>query len=626
MPSPLIIIAAVLGTVTAVMIAGIALIKDKKEAFGFERKMGDLAILRRLLGYARPFLRQFALVLVVLLFSIAADILLPLIIGSITDVLGVAGFAYSAVLWRTLVYVAVLVVSLVCTYLQAVLLQKTGQRIISQMRTELFRRIQSLSHEQLNGIPVGTLVTRVCNDTNSVSMMFTAILANLVKSVFLIAGYIVAMFCVNVKLALLVMCFAPFVVLFTVIFRKFTRRAFRRVKNATTDINIFLSENLSGIKVTQIFNQEQTKIEQFGRKNRALWQAQNREIVVFALFRPSIYMLYMFTVVAMFYVAGKGTDALDGVPFLGQVVTYSTIVIFYQYIASFFTPIQNMADQFNRMQSAFASSEKIFGIMDMQPGVVDSPDAQEVTIVGKIEFRHVWFAYIDEDWILKDVSFVVEAGQTVAFVGATGSGKTTILSLIVRNYDIQRGQILIDDRDIRSIPIDCLRRAVGQMLQDVFLFSGTIRSNIVLRDDTIDDDTVMEACRYVNADHFINKLEHGLDEEVRERGNNFSAGQRQLLSFARTIVHKPTIMILDEATANIDTETELLIQNSLEKMMNIGTMLMVAHRLSTVQHADNIIVLDKGEILEQGTHQALLQQKGKYYSLYQLQYRKQQLQ
>lgn len=626
MPSPLIIIAAVLGTVTAVMIAGIALIKDKKEAFGFERKMGDLAILRRLLGYARPFLRQFALVLVVLLFSIAADILLPLIIGSITDVLGVAGFAYSAVLWRTLVYVAVLVVSLVCTYLQAVLLQKTGQRIISQMRTELFRRIQSLSHEQLNGIPVGTLVTRVCNDTNSVSMMFTAILANLVKSVFLIAGYIVAMFCVNVKLALLVMCFAPFVVLFTVIFRKFTRRAFRRVKNATTDINIYLSENLSGIKVTQIFNQEQTKIEQFGRKNRALWQAQNREIVVFALFRPSIYMLYMFTVVAMFYVAGKGTGALGGVPFLGQVVTYSTIVIFYQYIASFFTPIQNMADQFNRMQSAFASSEKIFGIMDMQPGVVDSPDAQEMAIVGKIEFRHVWFAYIDEEWILKDVSFVVEAGQTVAFVGATGSGKTTILSLIVRNYDIQRGQILIDDRDIRSIPIDCLRRAVGQMLQDVFLFSGTIRSNIVLRDDTIDDDTVMEACRYVNADHFINKLEHGLDEEVRERGNNFSAGQRQLLSFARTIVHKPTIMILDEATANIDTETELLIQNSLEKMMNIGTMLMVAHRLSTVQHADNIIVLDKGVILEQGTHQALLQQKGKYYALYQLQYRKQQLQ
>ena len=626
MPSPLIIIAAVLGVVSAVMIGGIALIKDKKEAFGFERKMGDMAIMRRLLGYAKPYLRQFGLVFVVMLFSIAADILLPLIIGSITDVLGVAGFAYSAVLGRTLVYVAVLIVSLVCTYLQAVLLQKTGQRIISQMRKELFVRIQSLSHQQLNGIPVGTLVTRVCNDTNSVSMMFTAILASLLKNVFLILGYTVAMFCVNVKLTLLVLCFAPFVVLFTVIFRKFCRRAFRRVKNATTDINVFLSENLSGIKVTQIFNQEQTKINQFGRKNRTLWRAQNREIIVFALFRPSIYMLYMFTVVAMFYVAGKGTTALGGVPFWGQMVTYSTIVIFYQYIASFFTPIQNMADQFNRMQSAFASSEKIFAILDMQPAVVDLPDAVETPIVGKIEFRHVWFAYVDEDWILKDVSFVVEAGQTVAFVGATGSGKTTILSLIVRNYDIQKGQILIDDRDIRGIQIDCLRRAVGQMLQDVFLFSGTIRSNIVLRDDNIDDQTVLQACRYVNADHFINKLEHGLDEEVRERGNNFSAGQRQLLSFARTIVHKPTIMILDEATANIDTETELLIQNSLEKLMNIGTMLMVAHRLSTVQHADNIIVLDKGVILEQGTHQQLLQNKGKYYTLYQLQYRKQQLQ
>lgn len=624
MPSPLIIIAAFLGAISAVMILTFALIKDKKEAFGFDRKMGDLEIMKRLLAYAKPYYKNFMIVLLVMAFTIAADILLPLIIGSITDVLGKDGFTYRDVLLRTLAYVAVLIVSLVCTYLQAVILQKTGQQIISQMRKELFVKIHSLSHEQINKIPVGTMVTRVCNDTNSVSMMFTAILVNLVKNMFLILGYMVAMFAVNVKLTLLVLCFVPFIVLFTVIFRKFSRRAFRRYKNATTDINTFLSENLSGIKVTQAFNQEETKKVQFARRNKTLQSAANREIIVFALFRPSVYMLYMFTIIAMFYIAG--TSTLKGVSFAGQVITYSTIVIFYQYIGSFFTPIQNLADQFNRMQSAFASSEKIYAIMDMTPTVVDEEGAQEFEIKGKIEFRHVWFRYVEEKWVLKDVSFVVEAGKTAAFVGSTGSGKTTIMALICRNYDIQSGQILIDDRDIKTIKIDCLRRAIGQMLQDVFLFAGTIRSNIVLRDESITDEQVMDACRYVNADHFIDKLEKGLDEEVRERGNNFSAGQRQLLSFARTIVHHPTVMILDEATANIDTETELLIQNSLEKMMNIGTMLIVAHRLSTIQHCDNIIVLEGGEILEQGNHQELLAKKGRYYTLYQLQYRKQQLQ
>ncbi|MBO4534336.1 MAG: ABC transporter ATP-binding protein, partial [Clostridia bacterium] len=422
---------------------------------------------------------------------------------------------------------------------------------------------------------------------------------------------------------LLVLCFVPFIVLFTVIFRKFSRRAFRKVKNATTDINTFLSENLSGIKVTQAFNQEETKKTQFERRNKALWKSMNREIIVFALFRPSVYMLYMFTIIAMWYVAG--TSALGGIAFLGQTITYTTIVIFYQYIGQFFTPIQNLADQFNRMQSAFASSEKIFAIMDMEPTVVDEEGAEDVEIKGKIEFRHVWFRYVEDKWVLKDVSFVVEAGKTAAFVGSTGSGKTTIMALICRNYDIQSGQILIDDRDIKTIKIECLRKAIGQMLQDVFLFAGTIRSNIVLRDENITEQEAIDACKYVNADHFIDKLDHGLDEEVRERGNNFSAGQRQLLSFARTIVHKPTVMILDEATANIDTETELLIQNSLEKMMNIGTMLIVAHRLSTIQHCDNIIVLEKGEILEQGNHQELLAKKGRYYTLYELQYRKQQL-
>jgi ATP-binding cassette subfamily B protein len=336
-------------------------------------------------------------------------------------------------------------------------------------------------------------------------------------------------------------------------------------------------------------------------------------------------MLYVASVMCLMYLGGRGY--IQDTSFMGQVITSGTVVTFYMYISKFFNPIQSLAEQFNFLQSAFASAEKIFTIFDMKPIVVDEPDAIELEEVrGEIEFRDVWFSYVPDEWVLKGVSFHVKPRETVAFVGSTGSGKTTILSLICRNYDIQKGQILIDGIDIRKIKISSLRRHFGQMLQDVFLFSGTIRSNILLRKDGVSDEEVMEACRYVNADHFVNKLDGGLDEIVRERGNNFSAGQRQLLSFARTIIHKPAVMILDEATANIDTETELLIQDSLEKMMNIGTMLIVAHRLSTIQHADNIILLSHGEIIEQGTHQELLHQKGRYYQLYTLQYHKQQLQ
>ncbi len=620
--NPLYIIGAVLGTLATSFIVAFALIKDKKQAIGFDRNMKDIDILKRLLKYAKPYWKQFAFVILLVAFTIAADIALPLILGDVADELGEVGFDYFAVLKDAIIYFVVLVISLVCTYLMAVVLQKTGQRIISNMRQQLFVHIENLSHAQLNAIPVGKLVTRVCNDTNSVSMMFTGILVNLVKNIFLTAGFIIAMFSVNAKLTLIVLCFVPFIVLFTIIFRKFSRKAYRNVKNNMTDINTYLSENLSGIKVTQSFNQEATKNNQFLRKNRTLGKALNQEIFVYGVFRPCVYVLYIFTVIAMLWVGAN--DTISQVSFAGQVIGYSTIVIFYQYIASFFTPIQELAEQFNRMQSAFASSEKIFSILDMQPEIVDSEDAIEMDeIKGDIEFKDVWFAYIPDEWVLKGVSFKVNAGSTCAFVGATGSGKSTILALIVRNYDIQKGQILIDGVDIKKIKISSLRRHFGQMLQDVFVFSGTVKSNIVLRDESITDEQVEEACKYVNADKFINKLEHGLDEEVRERGNNFSAGERQLLSFARTVAHKPSVMILDEATANIDTETEVLIQDSLEKMMNIGTMLIVAHRLSTIQHADNIIVLQSGEILEQGTHQQLLRKKGKYFSLYQLQYKKQ---
>ena len=431
-------------------------------------------------------------------------------------------------------------------------------------------------------------------------------------------GVVIAMFLVNIKLALIVLCFAPFIVYFTVIFRKFSRKAYREVKNNITDINTFLSENLSGIKITQIFNQENKKFKDFNVKNKKLETSALKQTLTFAIFRPCVYMLYIFSVIVLFYVAA--TSVINGVEVFGQFITYSTIIIFYQYLSSFFNPIQNLAEQFNRLQAAFASSEKIFTVMDMRSEIVDDKDAIELDeIRGEIEFRNVWFSYVENEWVLKGVSFKVLANQTVAFVGATGSGKSTILSLIVRNYDIQKGEILIDGINIKKIKISSLRKHFGQMLQDVFIFSGTIKSNIVLKEDSISDDDVREACNYVNANYFINKLKNGLDEEVLERGNNFSSGQRQLLSFARTIAHKPSVIILDEATANIDTETEKLIQNSLEKMMNIGTMLIVAHRLSTIQHADNIIVLSHGEIIEQGSHQELLKKKGSYYNLYNIQ-------
>ena len=521
-------------------------------------------------------------------------------------------------------YAGILIVSMVGAYVQAIVLQKTGQRIISHLREDLFTHIESLSHEQMNEIPIGKLVTRITNDTNAISLMFTTLLVNLVKNFFVLTGVLVAMFFLNYELTLMVLCIAPFIVLFTVIFRKFSRRAYRKIKDRTTDINTYLSENLSGIKITQIFNREEAKEREFDKRSNLLGKAKQEQILVFGIFRPLVYMLYITTVMCLFYLGGKGY--LDGTTFLGQTLTASTIVSFYMYIATFFNPIQNLAEQFNWLQSAFASAEKVFTIMDIKPKLTDAPDAIELDEVrGEIEFRDVWFSYVPGEWVLKGVSFKVNPKDTVAFVGSTGSGKTTILSLICRNYEFQKGEILIDGIDIRKIKAASLRRHFGQMLQDVFLFSGTIRSNILLREEGISDEEVMEACRYVNADHFINKLERGLDEPVRERGNNFSAGQRQLLSFARTIIHKPAVMILDEATANIDTETEQLIQNSLEKMMNIGTMLIVAHRLSTIQHADNIIVLSNGKIVEQGNHHELLQKHGRYYQLYTLQYHREQM-
>ncbi len=620
---PLLIVGGIIGMFTLMFLIAFLAMKNKKAAVGFDRNMSDKEIVRRLVKYAIPFWKDFILVFVIMLLSIGHNILSPLLVGHIEELIK-GKFDLSYLYTLVGVYGIILLISLACTYFQAVLLQKIGQKILSKLRLDIFTHIESLSHQQLNNIPVGKLVTRVTNDTNAISMMFTNVLITMVKNTMVLVGVLISMFAVNYAMTLMLLCFVPFVVLFTVIFRKFSRKAHRAVTDTRTDVNTYLSENLSGMKIIQIFNREEEKMEEFLGKSKKLSSAKKQRMLVFGVFRPMVYMLYISSVLCLLYLGAK--SYIQDFSLMGQVITSGTVVTFYMYANRFFDPIQALAEQFDTLQSAFASAEKIFTILNMVPEVVDEPDAIELEeIRGEIEFKDVWFAYKPDEWVLQGVSFHVSPKQTVAFVGSTGSGKTTILSLICRNYDIQKGQILIDGIDIRKIKISSLRRHFGQMLQDVFLFSGTIRSNILLRMEGVSDQEVMEACRYVNADSFINKLEAGLDEPVRERGNNFSAGQRQLLSFARTILHKPSVMILDEATANIDTETEVLIQDSLEKMKNIGTMLIVAHRLSTIQHADNIILLSKGKIVEQGTHQELLAQKGKYYNLYTLQYHKQQL-
>ena len=622
--SPLVIIGAVIGVLSLAFITVFWYVRSREKTKDFDRKMADREIIRRLAGYAKPYIKEFIVVLLVMLLSISYDLVSPVLVGKIEGLVK-GQFALPQLYAQVALYAGILVVSMVSLYIQTMLLQKIGQKILTALREDVFTHIESLSHEQLNNIPVGKLVTRTTNDTNAISMMFTNVLVTMVKNFMVLFGIIGVMLVTNYAMTMIVLCFVPFVVLFTALFQQFSRRAHRAVTDNRTELNTFLSENLSGMKITQIFNREEQKMEEFLQRSRGVRNAKFQRLTVFGIFRPVVYLLHISCVLCLLYLGAR--SYIKDAAFMGQIITSETVVTFYLFATKFFNPIQTLSEHFDTLQSAFASSEKIFTVLDMIPEVQDEPDAMELeSIRGEIEFKDVWFAYKPDEWVLQGVSFKVDPRQTVAFVGSTGSGKTTILSLICRNYDIQKGQILIDGIDIKKIKISSLRRHFGQMLQDVFLFAGTVRSNIVLGMDEVTDEEVMEACRYVNADSFIMKLEKGLQEEVRERGNNFSSGQRQLLSFARTILHKPSVMILDEATANIDTETEVLIQDSLEKMKNIVTMLIVAHRLSTIQHADKIILLSKGKILEQGNHQELLHQKGRYYQLYTLQYHKEQMQ
>ena len=604
-----------------------------------DRKMSDLEIIKKTWPYVKPYAWKLVGVLLIMLLMIALDLASSILPGTITSQLGDIAEKFietpnllklSDMYMTFALCITALIVTVmnnVFVYITTMALQRIGQEIIYNMRMIVFEHIDNMSIAQINDIPVGSLVTRVASDTNQLSDLFTNTIVNLIKNMLMLVGVTVVMFAIDWRVSLILVAFMPIILISSWIFRNKSRANYRKVRHSFSVMNAFLNENISGMKITQIFNQEEQKETEFERLNDEIIKNRKTDIKIFAAYRPFVTLVYY---IALALVLGFGVYfclkyGVVSLSFIG-LSTIGVIQIFYSLVSKFFNPIQNLADQLNALQKAFTSCERLYNLLETKPDFKDKENAIEIEhFNGDIEFKNVWFAYKENEWVLKNVSFHILPKQVVAFVGATGAGKTTILQLIVRNYDIQKGQILIDGHDIKDIKIKSLRKGIGQMLQDVFLFSGTIKSNISLRDDEISDEAIRKACKYVNADSFINKQESGLDTEVNEGGSNFSSGQRQLLSFARTVVHKPQILILDEATANIDTETEKIIQDSLLKMMNIGTMLIVAHRLSTIQHADNIICLQNGKIVEQGNHQALLKNHGYYYNLYRLQYQDQEV-
>lgn len=519
---------------------------------------------------------------------------------------------YSGIKRIAFTYGAVLIITAIANLGQTWLLQLTGQNIIFTIRQEIFEHVHTLPLRFFDTNPVGRIVTRVTNDVESLNQMYTQVLVRLFRNAVLIIGYAVVMVNINVKLALISFAFLPPILALTVFFRRLARKVYRIVRTKVSELNTFLSENISGMKLIQIFAREPEKQAEFEERTEDLFKSQMKELYVTATFRPTIFIVSNIALALVIY--NSGMSVLTGT------LTLGTMYIFINYISSFFQPIQELAEQFSTLQNALASAEKIFTVMDEENTIVEDEHPQTLgEVKGKIEFRHVWFAYENDDYVLRDVSFVINPGEKVAFVGATGAGKSSILNLIGRYYDIQKGEILIDGVDIRRLSTAEIRRAIGQVQQDVFVFTGDIKSNIRLLDDSITDEAIVEAATAVNASHFIDNLPRRYDEPVTERGATLSAGQRQLLSFARTLAYDPAILVMDEATANIDTETEQLIQEALETLMRGRTTIMVAHRLSTIQHADNIIVLHKGKIRESGTHQELLAKNGIYKKLYELQ-------
>lgn len=576
-----------------------------------KNEMNKKSSTMRLIAYMKPYAHWVIFALLLVLGLTAFDLYRPMLVGDAIDTFGANG-DYDVIIATAIKYAVVLALSFAFNIAQTWILQKTGQNIILQMRKDLYRHIQSLGSRYFDITPVGKLVTRVTNDVEALNEMYSGILVQLFRNIVKIVGLAGVMLVLDVRLAAISFVLMPLVIGLTVLCQKIARNIYRLYRTRLTDINTFLSEHLSGMKIIQIFGRQERKFEEFHDKNTKLYKAFYREMLMYAVFRPLIYILSILSLMIVLWFGSRNV--------FDEIISVGTLYIFSNYIRLFFDPIQELAEQFSTLQSSIASAEKIFTVMDEDEFIpeIENPK-QPDKITGKIEFDHVWFAYDGENYVLKDVSFVINPGEKVAFVGATGAGKSSILNLIGRYYDIQKGHIYIDGIDIRQLSKKQLRSAIGQMQQDVFIFEGDVAYNIRLNDDAITDAQVKAAAEYVNASHFIEKLPQGYHEPVTERGATFSAGERQLLSFARTLAHNPSILVMDEATANIDTETEILIQEALEKLMDGRTTIMVAHRLSTIQHADCIMVMHKGRICERGTHRELLEQDGIYRKLYELQ-------
>lgn len=585
-------------------------IKGHEDALRSEkRRTGSSAV--RLITYMKPYAHWVIFALFLVLCLTGFDLYRPMLVGDAIDTFGADG-DYDIIIDTAIKYAVVLALSVIFNIAQTWILQKAGQNIILEIRKDLYRHIQSLGSRYFDITPVGKLVTRVTNDVEALNEMYSGILVQLFRNIVKIAGLAGVMIVLDVKLAAVSFVLMPVVIGLTVLCQRIARNIYRLYRTRLTDLNTFLSEHLSGMKIIQIFGRQERKFEEFHDKNTKLYRAFYREMLMYAVFRPLIYILSILSLMIVLWFGSKNV--------FDSAISIGTLYIFSNYIRSFFDPIQELAEQFSTLQSSVASAEKIFSVMDEDEFIPEIENPQKPDrIIGKIEFDHVWFAYDGKNYVLRDVSFVINPGEKVAFVGATGAGKSSILNLIGRYYDIQKGHIYIDGIDIRELSKKQLRSAIGQMQQDVFIFEGDVAGNIRLNDNEITDEQIKKAAEYVNASHFIEKLPNGYHEPVTERGATFSAGERQLLSFARTLAHNPSILVMDEATANIDTETEILIQEALEKLMDGRTTIMVAHRLSTIQHADCIMVMHKGCICERGTHQELLEQDGVYRKLYELQ-------
>jgi len=513
----------------------------------------------------------------------------------------------------SIIFLIAIVLAFLLNYAQVMILNYTSQKIVFNIRQEIFSHIQSLSISYFDRNPIGRLITRVTNDTETLNEMYTSVLVTLFKDIFILIGIIFVMLKMNFTLALISFSLVPLILIASIIFRKKIRVIYRLARAQLAKINSTLNENITGMRIIQIFKKENKISKQFDDINNDYLATSKKEIALFAIFRPSIEVIRSLGIAAItYYGSGK---------VLSNVIEFGVLYAFIDYLQRFFEPILDLTEKYNILQSAMASSERIFTILD-DNSKIENPIKPSIfdNMKGNIEFKNVWFAYESDNWILKDISFTINSGDTVAFVGATGAGKSSIINLITRFYDIQKGEILINGINIKEYNKFELRKNIGVVLQDVFLFTGTIEENIRLNNLEITDEKIIEVSKYVNADHFISKLPLNYKEPVMERGATLSSGERQLLAFARTLAYNPSILILDEATSSIDTETEVLIQDALGKLIQNRTTIAVAHRLSTIQHADNIIVLSKGTIKESGTHQELLAKEGMYYDLYKLQY------